>query len=125
MALTYILECDDSQDNLIIVNQADFDDGSCSNTIKMKTKYGNNTVFKQKIKACEKPEYLNWYEKIGISIYIIGPILIVLGIYLATYGANTFKYIVAFLMFLGGGNILAEILMKEIDNAFSILIILI
>ena len=45
MALTYILECDDTQDDIVILNQADFDDGSCSNTIKMKTKYGNNIVF--------------------------------------------------------------------------------
>lgn len=45
MALTFILECDDSQDDLLITNQADFDDGSCSNTIKMKSKYGNFIFF--------------------------------------------------------------------------------
>ena len=45
MALNYILECDDSQDDLVITNQADFEDGSCSNTIKMRTKYGTYIFF--------------------------------------------------------------------------------
>ena len=40
LALNYIFECDDSQDDLLITNQGEFDDGVCSNTIKMKTKYG-------------------------------------------------------------------------------------
>ena len=44
MSLTYILECDDTQDDLVVTNQEDFDDGSCTNTIKMKTKYGNNIL---------------------------------------------------------------------------------
>lgn len=40
MSLTYIFQCDESQEDLVITNQNDFDDESCANTIKMKTKYG-------------------------------------------------------------------------------------
>jgi hypothetical protein len=41
MSLNYILECDDKTDELMILNAADFEDESCSNTIKIRTKYGN------------------------------------------------------------------------------------
>ena len=71
-------------------------------------------------KACEKPEYLSWYEKIGLSIYAIGPILIVIGVYLSTYGANTFKYVVALLVFIGGGMYLSSLIGGKITNPYGI-----
>jgi hypothetical protein len=45
MSLNYILECDDSVNNLEITNKNEFDDQVCSNTIKMKTKYGKYFLF--------------------------------------------------------------------------------
>lgn len=45
MTLRYLLECDYQQENLVITNQAEFDDTQCSNTIKMRTKYGNILYF--------------------------------------------------------------------------------
>jgi hypothetical protein len=48
MELEYILECDQNTDGLIILNQGDFDDESCSNTIKLRTKYGNKLYLSKK-----------------------------------------------------------------------------
>lgn len=41
MSLNYILECDEKLNDVKIVNKEEFDDSVCSNTIKVKTKYGN------------------------------------------------------------------------------------
>jgi hypothetical protein len=38
----YDMECDPSQDDLIILNQEDFNVNECENTIKMKSKHGIN-----------------------------------------------------------------------------------
>ena len=43
-SLDYILECDPNQDKIAIINKEDFDAESCSNTIRMKSKFGN--IFK-------------------------------------------------------------------------------
>lgn len=38
--LTYNLECDEKQEKIVLLNEDDFDNDSCTNTIRMKTKYG-------------------------------------------------------------------------------------
>jgi hypothetical protein len=42
MSLNYILECDETANDLVITNKNEFDDKVCSNTIKFKTKFGKN-----------------------------------------------------------------------------------
>ena len=44
MALNYIFECDETLDDLVITNKDEFDDTVCTNTIKMKTKYGKKEI---------------------------------------------------------------------------------
>lgn len=46
--------------------------------------------------------------------------MIVLGIYLATYGANTFKYIVSILSLIGGGILISDFFSGKIMNPLSI-----
>lgn len=69
--------------------------------------------------ACERPEYMTWYEKLGISLWIIGPIMIILGTFLATYGANYFVYIVASLIFIIGGFLFMVLFTLIILNPYS------
>lgn len=105
MSLNYILECDENIDELLITNKEEFDDTVCSNTIKMRSKY-----------ACERTEYIAWYDKLGISIYITALILITLGIFLSTFGATTFQKVISALVFLLGGVIITGLFMDLISD---------
>lgn len=39
-SINYVLECDSRFENLKVINEDEFDADSCSNTIRMKSKYG-------------------------------------------------------------------------------------
>ena len=66
--------------------------------------------------------YLSWHNKIGISIYFTGLILITIGIFLATFGAVSFKYVIALLVFIFEGIDITGILFEKIPNLPSKLI---
>jgi len=78
--ITYEITCDANQTIPKITNDGQFDEKSCTNTIKMTSSA-----------ACRGEKFSAWYKHFGVSKYVVGTTLGLLGIFFIFFGATYFK----------------------------------
>lgn len=78
---TVELQCNKNQTEPKILNSEEFIAQNCQNTIKIASKY-----------ACRTEHFTHWYEKLGVSEYVIGSVLGVAGLFLVFFGNTYFRF---------------------------------
>lgn len=75
------IRCDPNENTVRILNGETFDPLKCNNTIKMVSMH-----------ACKREEFRSWYSRFGVSKYIVGSLLGILGLYFLFFGQAYFKF---------------------------------
>ncbi len=104
-----MVTCNPNQADSTIDNEGEFDSNSCTNTVKMTSKY-----------ACKGSKFIAWYKIVGVNKMIIGALLGVCGLFLVFLGNTYFKFCSSLIIAVCSGLILKSLLAPFVEISWPI-----